>query len=75
MDTRNQVNDAAVAAPAVEVVRRHELHYACGCTTTRIEAARRPAGELPECAGHHHPLIEQIETTQYKLATTIGEEN
>lgn len=49
----------------VEITRRREEHYACGCSTTQIETVPGTTGLHPLCAGHGKPMIKTITTNEY----------
>lgn len=66
MDTREN-NEAAAAGRPVEIVRRLEQHYGCGCSTTRIESLRSPAADQqPGCQSHRARLVRSVETVEYR---------
>jgi hypothetical protein len=52
----------------VEVTRRREEHYACGCSTTHIETMQLALGSPAHCAGHGEPMIKTIRTNEYLVA-------
>lgn len=47
------------------ITRRTKIEYACGCTTTRIEAIRISGTDIPICEGHRAAATRLIEETQY----------
>lgn len=54
----------------MEIIHRHIIHYACGCTTTRLEVQHAPDECAPICAGHHLPankeeLIVEFDTARF----------
>jgi len=49
----------------VEIVVRREEHFACGCSTTRIENTFASDLDLPRCAGHGQELQRIVHTTEY----------
>jgi hypothetical protein len=51
----------------VEVICRQEAHYACGCSTIKIERVQGPSGSAAHCAGHGEPMIKTITTNEYVL--------
>jgi hypothetical protein len=52
----------------VEITRKREDHYACGCSTTHIELAQSILGSPARCAGHDEPIIRTITTNEYLTA-------
>jgi hypothetical protein len=50
----------------VELIRTHVIRYACGCTTTRIEACLGPQDTYPNCAGHNAQVIHEETVTEFK---------
>ncbi len=50
----------------LEIIQRRIIHYACGCTTTRIQVEHRKLESLPVCAGHELEVIKEELTTEYR---------
>jgi hypothetical protein len=51
----------------LEIIRRLEQHYACGCSTTRIECLRSQSADLqPGCQGHGGRLVRSVEMMEYR---------
>lgn len=50
----------------IEIVRRHVIHYACGCSTTRIEVQHANSEWTPVCAGHLLGAIKEELITEYQ---------
>lgn len=55
----------------VEIVRRRELHFSCGCSTTQIESRRSGEGGQPGCQGHGGGLVKSVETIEYRDAMDV----
>jgi len=67
MDTSEQYEQRGTAKGILEIVRRLEQHYGCGCSTTRIESLRSPAAGLqPGCQGHNARLVRSVKTVEYR---------
>lgn len=47
------------------VVRRTVIHYACGCSTTRIETSCSSEQEPAPCGAHRQPILKIAVTTEY----------
>lgn len=54
----------------VEIVYRYEEHFACGCSTVRIEHDMNSELEPRVCSGHGDSLVKSIATTEYTPAHT-----
>jgi hypothetical protein len=52
----------------VEVLFRREEHFACGCTSTRIESILLPSLDPQLCTGHRGELLRSVVTTEYRPA-------
>ncbi|UYN90197.1 MAG: hypothetical protein KIT08_02915 [Anaerolineales bacterium] len=52
----------------VEVTRVE--HYACGCTTTRIETSQLERKWLLACGGHQGRLVKVETIMEYQLSAT-----
>ncbi len=50
----------------LEIIQRRITHYACGCTTTRIQVEHKKLESLPGCAGHKLKVIKEELTTEYR---------
>lgn len=51
---------------ATVAVSRHEQHYACGCTTMRVERVLLPGPEKRKCSGHGAALTKIIHITEFE---------
>ena len=49
----------------MEIIHHHVIHYACGCTTTRIEVQHMPADPVPVCAAHHMPAHKEQHISEF----------
>ena len=62
----NKPNNCSITQPElVEIVVRREEHFACGCSTTRIESILVSDLDLPRCAGHGQELQRIVHTAEY----------
>ncbi len=50
----------------IKVIYRHIVRYACGCTTTLVEAERTSPAALPICTSHDCIAISEETTTEYR---------
>jgi hypothetical protein len=51
-----------------KVTQQQKKHYACGCTTTRIETIFLPSLQPEYCATHNAPLQKTSRTFEYAPA-------
>ena len=66
MDIKLENEESAVQGGNVEIVRRRELHFSCGCSTTQIESRRSREGDRPGCEGTGGVLLRKVEITEYR---------
>jgi hypothetical protein len=67
MDIKELNEQKGTPERPLEIVRRLEHHYGCGCSTTRIESLRSQAADLkPACPGHSARLVRSVETVEYR---------
>lgn len=52
----------------MEIIHHHIIHYACGCTTTRIEVQQAAADPAPVCSGHHLAATREEQITEFHNA-------
>lgn len=52
--------------PATMAISRREQHYACGCTTTRVERILLLQPDRRQCPGHAGDLIQIIHTIEFE---------
>lgn len=60
--------------PVTQTIHRHETHFECGCSTTRIELLPRLAQSTTRCQGHGGQLIKQVSTLEYLLPNMPNEQ-
>ena len=67
MDKSERNEQAGTTKGSLEIIRRLEQHYACGCSTTRIECLRSQSADLqPGCQGHGGRLVRSVEMMEYR---------
>lgn len=52
----------------MKIIHHHIIHYACGCTTTRIEVQLAADDRAPICAGHHLAATREEQVTEFHNA-------
>lgn len=59
----------AKSTGSVEVEVTRVEHYACGCTTTRIEASQLERKWLLSCAAHQGRVVKVETVMEFQLST------
>jgi hypothetical protein len=57
----------------IEIIRRHIVHYACGCTTTRIEVEHTELRPPSVCSSHNLSAIKEERISEFRKLTGDNE--
>jgi hypothetical protein len=50
----------------IEIIQRHIVHYACGCTTTRIEVGHNELNSPAICSSHNFRATKEERITEFR---------